>query len=1669
MKHNNAGLQFLRRHVPRVILCAVALAGAAWTPAAAAWVPDAAGRVDEVRLCETGLNCDGPDARFQVNAGDFGQHFGFAMATGYINGDPYADLVIGAPEFNGSRGRIYIYFGGAQRALIPPQGQTNREVADTLNTVRADVVIEGPASGVGPQFGFSVAVSPRSSAGDTSNEILVGAPAIGTGKGAAYLIQAVGSLCTTPCTRTLETTPNLVTLNGQNTGEEAGYSVAIGPALNADSADDLVVGARRGLDNSVPARQTGRVYVVDGIAVIGGGTITVDLSSASVGKIVGSALNQGLGESLTVAAFVDANPPFEIGIGAVGTQPSDTSNGRGRVFVVTMPGAATVNLATAGAFRVQGGSGNDFFGFSLAAGDFDDNGAPDLAVGAIYADRPVGTCGSTSLQKNSGALYVFDNAAINGLPTAEPGGLAGTAATHFFWGHRQWDEMGFAVSAGDVNGDGVADLAASAPRHERGLTLATQVDEGMVYVFQGGGPAFTGAQQKCLDCDTLCHSVPDVAALLIGSTTFGVTGSPNRSDNAGFSMAIGDFNGDALNPTPGRSFDDILVSSIQQERAYLVTLQNTDEPPGTRTGQEIDLPSALYRDLRDEDDDGDGYGDLEEDLDNDGIFETGEPDPLVPNTDVAIESTPAVSATVTCDGTITVAVRVRNTGRKLAVFDPQLQIALPGPPFAYVPCTTAITGGGAVLDTGGCPGVFPFLAPRSITVGGAEIDPGGFIEVTFQITRVAARLGLGAAPTGDVDASVTLPPAEEELLFTTAPGNLAQKNDLDNLTITMLRPDLQITKASLDVNAGAFLHEDDILRYTVVISNVSSPPSGLAATNVTLQDVIPASTTYEAGTESISPGNVITGGSTVNATIPTIPIGGSVTATFDVKVNAATPNLTVLTNQATITETCLANRLSNPTTDQVQRKGTIVIVEVTNPDDPEDFTFASNIPGNTAFTLDDDGEVTTLSDTKTILSVIPGVYAVTENPPSTVFVLTSLNCTDGTGGTTTNVLGRQVSIDVAPNETVTCTFTNTKQAQLRIEKLTLPDGDATDFTFTPTNWNGNATFTRHDNEAAFASGILTPGGTNYDAVETVPAGYALTGRACVLTGTATVKAFTPITDGIRVNLSPGEDVTCTFTDTKLGSITVIKDSLPDDPQDFGFTTTGLTPAAFDLDDDGNNANTLSNTRTFASLLPGVFAVAETAVSGWTTAATCTGDDDGTNPATIQLDPGENVTCTFTNTKLGSITVIKDSLPDDPQVFGFTTTGLTPATFDLDDDGNNANALSNTRTFSNLSPGAYAVAETAVSGWTTAATCTGDDDGTNPATIQLDPGENVVCTFTNTKLGSISIIKVTDPQDGQDFGFTAPGLTPAAFDLDDDGNNGNALSNQQDFMDVVPGSFTVAEDDPTGDGFTLVGLSCSDPDGGTTTDVNARVATIDLDPGENITCMFTNVPTAQASITIVEDAQPNDPQDFSFTFTAPGPTDTNFDLDDDADPTLSNTRVFTGLTAAATSYSVTQTALGGWAVALSCIGDDDWSSLTPNDITLDANEHVVCAFTNTSGSLTGGGTSIRVDGTRVAWSRTPDTVRYNLYRGSQSVLRATGQYTQDPASVDGAARFCGISDLQTSDGYVPPVGQVVFYMVTSDNGMAEGTLGETSAGVPRPNHHPCGVIQGTPQQSPRRTR
>jgi hypothetical protein len=109
--------------------------------------------------------------------------------------------------------------------------------------------------------------------------------------------------------------------------------------------------------------------------------------------------------------------------------------------------------------------------------------------------------------------------------------------------------------------------------------------------------------------------------------------------------------------------------------------------------------------------------------------------------------------------------------------------------------------------------------------------------------------------------------------------------------------------------------------------------------------------------------------------------------------------------------------------------------------------------------------------------------------------------------------------------------------------------------------------------------------------------------------------------------------------TNCGSITIIKNAVPNALQDFAYTTTGTGLSAFSLDDDSGvtgASTTLSTTKVFNSLNAGSYSVTETDVNGWTLGSiSCTGtgwavDGSDTSKVNITLAAKQNVTCTFTN-------------------------------------------------------------------------------------------------------------------------------------------------------------------------------------------------------------------------------------------------------------------------------------------------------------------------------------------------------------------------------------------------------------------------------------------------------
>ena len=291
------------------------------------------------------------------------------------------------------------------------------------------------------------------------------------------------------------------------------------------------------------------------------------------------------------------------------------------------------------------------------------------------------------------------------------------------------------------------------------------------------------------------------------------------------------------------------------------------------------------------------------------------------------------------------------------------------------------------------------------------------------------------------------------------------------------------------------------------------------------------------------------------------------------------------------------------------------------------------------------------------------------------------------------------------------------------------------------------------------------------------AGFNLSAIAC--SGTAN-EAVDLANRRVTVPFVAGQTISCTFTNDQAGSLSVVKDTVPDGPQDFSFTANNAaSPASFQLDDDANA--TLSNTQLLSGVVDGQsYVITEAASAGFNLSAiACSGTaneavDLANRRVTVPFVAGQTISCTFTNDQAGSLSVVKDTVPDGPQDFSFTANNAaSPASFQLDDDANAT--LSNTQLLSGVVDGqSYVITEAASAGFNLSAiACSGTaneavDLANRRVTVPFVAGQTISCTFTNDQAGSLSVVKDTVPDGPQDFSFTANNAaSPASFQLDDD--------------------------------------------------------------------------------------------------------------------------------------------------------------------------------------------------------------------------------------------------------------------------------------------------------------
>ncbi|MBY0335615.1 MAG: FG-GAP-like repeat-containing protein [Acetobacteraceae bacterium] len=316
-------------------------------------------------------------------------------------------------------------------------------------------------------------------------------------------------------------------LDGATAVDEVGYSVASAGDVNGDGFADFIVGART-TDNNARGN-SGSAYVVFGQA---SGFSNFDLGSpGGLGtqgfRIDGATAGEQAGFSVASAGDVNGDGLADLIVGAYLADNNGRGNS-GSAYVVfgQASGFANVDLASLGTqgFRLDGQAVGDNAGFSVAsAGDVNGDGFADVIVGAYLADN--------NGRSSSGSAYVVFGQA-SGFATIDLAAGLGTQGFRID-GQMTSGAAGRSVaSAGDVNGDGFADVIVGAMFANNNGRSAS----GSAYVVFGQASGFANV---------------DLANL--GARGFRIDGAAS-SDNIGVAVAsAGDVNGDG--------FGDIIVGA----------------------------------------------------------------------------------------------------------------------------------------------------------------------------------------------------------------------------------------------------------------------------------------------------------------------------------------------------------------------------------------------------------------------------------------------------------------------------------------------------------------------------------------------------------------------------------------------------------------------------------------------------------------------------------------------------------------------------------------------------------------------------------------------------------------------------------------------------------------------------------------------------------------------------------------------------------------------------------------------------------------------------------------------------------------------------------------------------------------------------------------------------
>jgi len=324
------------------------------------------------------------------------EFFGESVAVGQTNEDGLSDALVGQPEM----GRAHLFMGS--------------RTAERSDSDDAVLLLTGDGD---DRFGHAVLMGDIDD--DGLDDLIVGVPRRSGGGAVAIFLASSGLVGERGFGDA-----DAVVRPPESLGSAAfGSSLAIAD-FTADGRLDLAVGAP---DAGLTASFVGAAFVIDGTALVGDVTLTVDaaMMGTEPGDEAGASV-AGLGGLLAV--------------GAPGADGEASSSGA--VYLID-PAFGGGSLEDAATLRVGGSAEGDLFGTSLASGPLRADAGIALAVGAV---------GANEHGPRTGAVYVFE-----GLESMS-GTVAAVDAERVISGPEGASAVGSSVALGQLDGDDELEL-----------------------------------------------------------------------------------------------------------------------------------------------------------------------------------------------------------------------------------------------------------------------------------------------------------------------------------------------------------------------------------------------------------------------------------------------------------------------------------------------------------------------------------------------------------------------------------------------------------------------------------------------------------------------------------------------------------------------------------------------------------------------------------------------------------------------------------------------------------------------------------------------------------------------------------------------------------------------------------------------------------------------------------------------------------------------------------------------------------------------------------------------------------------------------------------------------------------------------------------------------------